>query len=264
MLRRFDCRIDIRATERRGDAEAFARAARANQYDLVVAAGGDGTINEVINGLQRSELPLAVLPLGTANVLAAECGLDRSLQEIAEAIALHEPCPVFLGTANGRRFALMVGIGFDARVVEGLDVGLKRLVGKVAYGLAALAQLVRYRPQRYVVEIDGKQFTAAAVVIAKGHYYGGRFVVAPRARLDEPHLHVAIFERSGRWNLLRYAWALLTGTLDRLPDVRIVPATALTVQGPAGEAVQADGDLVAALPLNVSLAEGPFSIVTAG
>jgi YegS/Rv2252/BmrU family lipid kinase len=262
-LERLGCVVDLRATGARGDAEAFARAAMPQDVDLVVAAGGDGTINEVINGLADSALPLALVPLGTANVLAAEIGLDADANRIAAAIAHHAPRPVFLGDANGRRFAMMVGVGFDARVVERLDLKLKRALGKLAYVASALGQLVCYRATPYTVEIDGKHFPAAAVLIAKGHYYGGRFVIAADARLDQPRLHVALFERPGRWNLLRYAFALGLDRIARLPDVRILPATSVTVRGPAGEAVQADGDLVTALPLTISLAARPLALVTA-
>ncbi|MGO8868610.1 MAG: diacylglycerol/lipid kinase family protein [Alphaproteobacteria bacterium] len=263
-LARLGCALSVRETAAQGDAEAFARAADPAAVDLVVAAGGDGTINEAINGLAQSAIPLAILPLGTANVLAAEIGLAGSARAIAETIAFHAPHPVFLGSANGRRFALMVGVGFDARVIGALDLRLKRAVGKLAYALSALSQLVGYRARRYQVEIDGKHFTAAALVIAKGHYYGGRFIVARDARLDEPRLHVALFERAGRWNLLRYAWGLIAGRMDRLADVRVVPASSVTVEGEPGEAVQADGDLVAALPLAVTLAKEPLALVRAG
>jgi len=263
LLEKLGCAVTVVRTRERGDAERLARVAEPGRYDLVVAAGGDGTINEVINGLAESALPLALLPLGTANVLAAEVGLDGDAYAIAEAIAFRPPRPIFLGTANGRRFALMVGVGFDARVVEELDLKLKRLIGKAAYALSALGQLMSYRSQRYQVEIGHERFSAAAIVVAKGHYYGGRFVIAARARLEDPQLHVAIFERPGRWNLVRYAWALITDRLDRLRDVVILPATKLTVHGPDGEGVHADGDLIASLPLSVALAERPLALVTA-
>lgn len=262
-LHRFDCAVEVRRTARPGDAEALARAANPTRCDLVVAAGGDGTINEVINGLAGSPLPLALLPLGTANVLAAEIGLGASAVAVAEAIAFAPPRPVFLGDANGRRFALMIGIGFDARVVEGLNLRLKRALGKFAYVLSALSQFLRYRPRRYQVEIDGTWYPASSVVIAKGHYYGGRFIVAPMARLDEPSLYVTLFERSGRWNLLRYAAAFLGNRLGRLPDVRTVSATAVKVSGEVGEPIQADGDLLAALPLRVTLVKQPIALVAA-
>jgi YegS/Rv2252/BmrU family lipid kinase len=271
-LARRGCALTLMETAARGDAEALARAADPAAVDLVVAAGGDGTINEVINGLALSPLPLAILPLGTANLLAAEIGLVGSARAIAETIATRAPRPVFLGSANGRRFALMVGIGFDARVVADLDLGLKRALGRIAYALAALRQLLAYRARRYIVEIDGRPFAAAAVVIAKGHYYGGRFTIAPDARLDAPRLYVALFACPGRWNLMRYAWGLLSGRMDRLSDVRVVPASTVSVRAePAGlaepdapgEAAQADGDLAATLPLAITLADATLALVTA-
>ena len=265
-LARLGCALTLCETAARGDAEALARAADPAAVDLVVAAGGDGTINEVINGLAASPIPLAILPLGTANVLAAEIGLAGSARAIAETIATQAPRPVFLGSANGRRFALMVGVGFDARVVADLDLGLKRAFGKLAYVLAALRQLLAYRARRYLVEIDGRPFTAAALVIAKGHYYGGRFTIAPAARLEEPRLYVALFECPGRWNLLRYGWGLLSGRIGRLSDVRVVPARSVSVRAESaepGEAVQADGDLAATLPLAVTLADATLALVTA-
>ncbi len=263
LLRRFDCAVEVRRTARPGDAEALARAANPSRCNLVVAAGGDGTINEVINGLAGSALPLALLPLGTANVLAAEIGLGASAKAVAKAIAFAPPRPVFLGDANGRRFALMIGVGFDARVVEGLNLRLKRALGKIAYVLSALGALLRYRPRCYQVNIDGTSYHASSVVIAKGHYYGGRFIVAPKARLDEPSLYVALFERGGRWNLFRYAVAFVGNRLERLPDVRVLPATAIQVSGEPGEPIQADGDLLAVLPLRVTLVKQPIALIAA-
>jgi diacylglycerol kinase (ATP) len=230
--------------------------------DLILAAGGDGTINEVLNGLAESSLPLALLPLGTANVLAAEIGLVCSPRRIAEAIARGQPRPVYLGSANGRRFAMMAGVGFDAHVVGRMDLRMKRALGKAAYVLGALGEFWRHRPTHYRVEIDGSSYPAAAVIVAKGHFYGGRFVVAREARLDQPRLQVALFERAGRWNVLRYLAAMVLGRLDRLPGLRVLAAERLTIGGPAGEPVQADGDLVAELPLSVTLAERPIALIT--
>jgi YegS/Rv2252/BmrU family lipid kinase len=260
-LTRLGCAIDLRATGARGDAERLARAAEPGSYDLVVAAGGDGTINEVINGLEASGLPLALLPLGTANVLAAEIGLAGAPRRIAQAIATGSARPVHLGEVNGRRFAMMAGVGFDAHVVGAVDPRIKRAFGKLAYALAAIGELLRYRARLYEVEIDGVAHRAAAVIVAKGHYYGGRFVVARDARLEEPRLLVALFERTGRFHLLRYAAAVLSGRTDRLPDLRVLPATRVSVRGIAGEPVQADGDLVTALPLEASLALGSLALV---
>jgi len=260
-LARLGCAVSLRATQARGDAEAFARAADPDAVDLVVAAGGDGTINEIINGLAQSSLPLALIPLGTANVLAQEIGLPLAPRRIARVIATGRPRPVYPGLANGRRFVMMAGIGIDARIVEGIAPRLKRLGGKLAYVWSGIQSILRDRPVRYRIEIDGVSYGAAAIIVAKGHYYGGRFVVARRARLDTPSLHAVLMERPGRWNIVRYGIAIALGRLDRLPDVRIVEGRAVTIHGPTDEAVQADGDLAATLPLSVTVAETPLLLV---
>lgn len=260
-LARLGCVVTLRATTARGDAEAIARVADPAAFDLVAVAGGDGTINEVINGLAQSALPLALIPLGTANVLAHEIGLRLNPRDIAQAIADGAARDVYLGQANDRRFVMMVGIGIDARIVEGIDPRLKRIGGKLAYVWSGFRSILSDRPVQYRLSIDGAPHTAAAAIVAKGHFYGGTFVLARDARLDAPTLQVVLLERPGRWNVVRYGVAIALGRLDRLPDVRILAARTVTIDGNAGEAVQADGDLAGRLPLNVSVAEKPLSLI---
>ena len=130
LLREAGCDVVLYETRARGDAEAHARGLDPAAFDAVVAAGGDGTINEIINGLAGIELPLGLVPLGTANVLAAELGLDQAPRAIAHGILSGRTMRAFPGILNGRRFAMMAGAGFDARVVEGVDLRMKRVVGQ--------------------------------------------------------------------------------------------------------------------------------------
>ncbi len=258
-MRGLGCEVAIRETGGPGDAERLAwegvaGALTNGAYDVVVAAGGDGTINEVIGGLSDDDVPLGILPLGTANVLAGEIGLKTSPRQLAEVLARGIARPVYLGVANGRRFAVMAGVGFDAHVVRDVSLTLKRWTGKLAYVWQCLVQLVRLEPIRYRVTISGQTHEAASVIVANGHYYGGRFVCAPEARLDAPDLQVVLFERAGRWNALRYLWGIVTGRLRDFSDVRIISAEALVIDGPEGDPVQGDGDIIARLPVQISLA----------
>ncbi len=251
------CTLTVRRTRRRGDAEALARAASFEAFDVVAVAGGDGTINEVINGLADFRLSLAIIPLGTANVLAHEIGLSGRPEAVARTIAGAEAVPVKIGLANGRRFAQMAGVGFDARVVAGVDPGIKRLLGrlalgKLAYVIETLVQLVKSPFPRYRLLLDGRAVEAASAVVANGRYYGGRFSCAPEARIDGDVFQVCLFSRGGRWDALRYAWGLLSGRLRHFRDVAVVAAREITVEGPVGEPVQADGDVLGALPLSVT------------
>jgi diacylglycerol kinase (ATP) len=249
------CAVTLRETTKRGDAEAFAREATRATCDRLVAAGGDGTINEVINGLSDSDLPLAIVPLGTANVLAAEIGLSTRTADIVRTILHGTPRPVFLGRANARKFAMMAGVGFDALAVTRVDLAIKRRTGKLAYVLAGLIQLAHQRPTLYDVEIDGKSYRAASAIVAKGHFYAGRYICAPAARLDRPQFEICLFMRPGRWNVLRYAIALALNRLDRLSDVIVMPGNRVHITGPAGDPVQSDGDIIALLPVEIEIVE---------
>ncbi|MDR6771424.1 diacylglycerol kinase family protein [Azospirillum sp. BE72] len=261
--------VTVRPTGKRGDAEAFAREADPAAVDAVIAAGGDGTINEVINGLAVHAaaglpLPLGIVPMGTANVLAAELGLGMDAERIAAAIAGGQRTMIWPALANGRVFSLMAGVGLDARVVERVDPRVKRLIGKGAYVAETLVQLATRPDHRYRVTLDdgenwGEPQEVASVIVAKGHFYGGRFICAPDARLTEPELHVCLFPRGGRLNALRYVWGVTAGRLARFPEYRVVTAKRVRIEGPAGDglfadAVQGDGDVLARLPVEIALA----------
>jgi len=257
--------VTVRPTGRRGDAEEFARSADPAEVDAVVAAGGDGTINEVINGLAAHAeagrpLPLGIVPMGTANVLAAELGLTMDVERIATAISSGRQTTIWPALANGRVFSLMAGVGLDARVVERVDPRVKRLIGKGAYVAETLVQLATRPDHRYRVTLDdGAPQEVASVIVAKGHFYGGRFICAPNARLTEPELHVCLFPRGGRLNALRYVWGVTAGRLARFPEYRVVTARRVRIEGPAGDglfadAVQGDGDVLARLPVEIALA----------
>ncbi|MGE0719632.1 MAG: diacylglycerol kinase family protein [Alphaproteobacteria bacterium] len=248
----------VRRTTQRGDAEAFARAAAADPATrAIVVAGGDGTINEAINGLADSGAAFGILPLGTANVLAHELAIGGSLSGAARVLERGATRPIRLGAVEGRRFAMMAGAGYDAWVVDGIDPATKRRWGKVAYVLSGMKVFSRWRPQTYRVTIDGIDHEAASVVCCNGHFYGGRFVLAPAARLDDDLLHVVLFGRGSRGAVLRYVLAMATGLIGHLPDVRIVPGRIIEIAAAdgAGEPVHADGDIVAHLPVTVRMAE---------
>ncbi|MCK6452437.1 MAG: diacylglycerol kinase family lipid kinase [Alphaproteobacteria bacterium] len=256
-LRRAGARVEVRRTAARGDAERFARAALAQGFERIVVAGGDGTINEAANALAGSALPLAVVPLGTANVLAAEIGLGGGADAIARVILDGRPARVSLGAVGGRRFVMMAGIGFDARVVRAVDPAAKRWLGKLAYVAATLAELGRFRPRRYAITADGRRFEAGSVIVAKGRHYAGNFVAAPDARLDDACFQVCLFRAGDRRAILRYATALARGRLHRLDDVTIVAARSVMVErlgdSAVTEPVQGDGDIVGRLPVRIAV-----------
>ncbi len=258
------CVVAVLETNAKGEAESLARAALDEEFDAIVAAGGDGTINEVANALAGSGKVMGVLPLGTLNVLAAEIGLPTDPRRIAQIIVAGRPRKIHLGRAGERRFSIAAGVGFDAQVAARIKPFAKRHFGRLAYVMRSALELIRYRPSRYSVEIDGQPFVAASVVLANGHYYAGRLAYAPEARLDDPRLHVCLFARPGRWNVVRYRLALLMGRLPKLPDVQVLPAHTVEITGYAGEPVHADGEIVTQLPARFDVAREELAILAPG
>jgi YegS/Rv2252/BmrU family lipid kinase len=250
-LRRLGVTAEVTPTACRGDAERIVGRLRAADWDAVAVAGGDGTIDESVNGLHADSPPLAIVPLGTANVAAWEIGLGLRPDRVAAAIASGPARDVHVGRVNGRRFLLMAGIGFDAQVVRDLPPALKRALGKGAYGWQTLATLAAYRYPVFRVEVDGAPFDAVSAVIANGRFYAGRYSCAPAARLADPLLHVCLFERPGTLATLGYAARLLSGRLRPGPGYRVVTGRRISIAAPPGAPVQADGDLAAILPVTV-------------
>jgi YegS/Rv2252/BmrU family lipid kinase len=257
--------VTVRRTGRRGDARRFASEASPASCDVIAAAGGDGTINEVINGLAGSGLPLAVIPLGTANVLAAEIGAPRRALDLARMILSGPSRAVTIGTANGRLFVMMAGAGFDAHLVARVDPRVKRYLGKLTYVLEAGRGMFRFPYSCYRVTVDGMRYEAASVIIANGHYYGGRFICASQACLDDEMFEVCLFLSTGPLAVLRYGLALLRGRLERLADFRIVRGTEVSIESSGSpqqvEPVQIDGDIGGHLPLTIRPASRSLVLV---
>jgi diacylglycerol kinase (ATP) len=256
------CTVVIRRTQGPGDAERLAREAE-SEFDVLVAAGGDGTINEVVNGIAAAR-PLAIIPVGTSNVLAREIGLPFHPRRLAAVIAEGQAQPVWPGRAGGRLFTMMLGVGFDAAVLQRLDLGLKRRYGQPALVWAILGAWLRWQPQEFRLRAGGVDYRVASAVVAKGRLYAGRFVLAPAARLADPALHIVMLQRPGRLRMLLAVAALPLGLVHRLPGVEIIPVRELVLSGPDGGAVEIDGDLRGSLPLAVELAATPLLLVQPG
>ena len=252
--------VDLLLTAARGDAEDAARSARVGGYDRIIAAGGDGTLNEVINGLAPSTIPLAFIPLGTVNVLALEIGLPFDLLAAAEVAVSGVPTPVCLGQAGERKFLLMAGIGFDAQVVRAVDSRLKRRIGRFAYVVAALKTLWHWQEPRLTVTLaHGSVQNAAGAIIGNGRLYGGRFSLTPHARLTDATFEVLLLQRSSRTALLRAALCALLHRPPAREDGVLLRTSSLTIAGTAP--IQIDGDDFGDLPCAFVTLPGAITLV---
>ncbi len=242
-------------TERSGDAERLARKVSVSNAYSIVAAGGDGTINEVVNGLDSEPPPFGVIPLGTANVFASEIGIPLSSEGVASVIAAGRTRRISLGAVNDRMFLQMASVGFDSHVVANVNLRIKRRVGRGAYILSAFRSLFSYGYPVLEGAVDDAPFDARWVVVCNGRLYGGRFVLAPDADPERESLEIILFPRPGAWNAFRYGVALRRTRILNLPDARHLAAPQITVDCPEGIPVHADGDVVSRTPAVIRVSE---------
>jgi diacylglycerol kinase family enzyme len=258
--------VEVAETQHAGHATQLASTAAAEGRAMVVAAGGDGTIAEVANGLLGSDTALGIIPLGTANVLAKEYKLSTTPRAVANTLAYRRTRPLWPGLAKmpgGEHvFVQMVGLGFDGAVVHGLQPLLKRVIGRGAYVWQSVWESVAYNFPRISVTVDGVAHHAASVVVTKGQLYGGPYMLAPQAASTLPGFQVALFENPGTFAALLSGAALPLGLLPRCPGVRVISGTCIEFSGENGPIMtQSDGDALAGTPLRVVDAKTSIPLV---
>ncbi len=248
------------ATRSAEDATAqVAGVAAARSADAVIAAGGDGTFRAVAAGAAGSELPVGFVPLGTGNVLAYELGLSPRAADLARGLVDDPVILVRGGLVNGLPFFLMVGAGFDGRIVAGLNYRAKRLLGRAAYSGPVIKALAA-GAQDFDVEVDGKAFAASWVIVSNASHYGGSFTLTRETQLGAGKLVAVIVEAKSRTALLTTSLSLALGRLARAetrPDfVRVVAAERVRLGRQVVTPVEVDGDAAGFSPVDVS-AHGP-------
>lgn len=231
----------------------------------VIASGGDGTINEALQGLVGEEVRLGVWARGTANVLARELQLPFDVGRAAAVIArgktqrIYTGCATIEATREKRYFFLMAGIGLDASIVDSVRPSLKRRVGKAAFWYAGLGHVVQWRPVSFKVEVDGQSFPATFAAIGKGSRYGGDLAITPRARLDQPEFEICLINSRSRLRFLSLlSRSMRGGVQGDQPGVRFLRTTKARAEGTA--LVQVDGELIGHLPMTFEIVPHPIEV----
>jgi YegS/Rv2252/BmrU family lipid kinase len=238
---------EVFLTERRGHARELAKAAVQRGVRLVMAWGGDGTMNEVACALAFQEVPLGLVPAGSGNGLARELGISpHAKRAIAEALAA-EPRPLDLGEIDDHLFVNLAGIGFDAYVASEFDAPSNRRRGFGTYvGIAARA-LVGYVPERYAITTaDGRtESRAILVTVANSAQFGNGARIAPGARVDDGLLDLVVVEERSRLRTLLNVRRLFAGTIDQMPGCTIRRIDRATIESDRPMAYHVDGEPIA-------------------
>ena len=267
ILRNAGSEVELIATSGPQMAGELAARAAAGGCDLILAAGGDGTINEAINGIAGSNVQFGILPAGTANVLANEVGFPNRPDEAAKQLLQTIPVRIALGALDidgkpRRHFALMAGVGLDARIVYELDVNLKGRIGKLAYWHGGFRQFGRAVP-RFHISVNGSEYCASFALITRVRNYGGDFEIARRVKLTDNDFEVVVFQNSEWKDYLRFFGAVMTNRLHSTAGVAIARATEVDVNAPEDQRIyiQTDGEAVGVLPARISIVPDALTIL---
>ena len=259
----------LRPTAQPGHGAELAEQAANEGFETVVAAGGDGTLNEVLNGLMRvpadARPALGVLPLGTANVYARELGLPWPVDAAWRVIAAGRERRVDVGVARTkdgeqRYFAQLAGAGFDAMAIAALDMRLKKRINWLSYVISGFRTVARGLP-RLTVTAGGRRCEGCFIFIGNGRFYGGSYRMFPEARLDDGMLEVCVFKGGRVSDVLRYLPRVLAGSHPKLPDVCCFRAEQVRVESPQPAPTELDGELWKDCPADFSVEAGALRVL---
>lgn len=250
-----------------GTATVLARKQIEAGCDLIVAAGGDGTINEVANGMLGSGVPMAILPGGTANVLARELGIPINLEKAAMQIPDARLQPIGVGSitvaedSRPRCFLCMAGAGLDAEIVAGLNLDLKAVMGKFAYYICGFSHV--FRPLReFEVTVDGVPYLASFALVSRVRNYGGDLEIARGASLLREEFEVVLFRGTVSLQYLPYLAGVALKCAEKMKGVTFLRGRSISCQIPDGARIyaQIDGELAGTLPMTAKFMPGALSL----
>ena len=272
VLRKGGINAELQFTASPGDGKKLAAEAAASGCDLIIACGGDGTINEVINGLAPGRTPLAILPGGTANIAAKELGLSGNIVRAARQISTCRPFRIPLGRATWeesgitqqRYFLAVAGIGLDAHIISQLDVGIKLRIGVLAYVWEAVRQIFRYEFPPFKFNADSNAASATFAVVQRSGRYAGWLKLARTHSIRDLGFSCCLFEGHGPGRYFRYALGILTQTHDRLHGVRFLSGSDIRCtcdQPRTAIGFEVDGELAGRIPVTFDVVPDALTIL---
>ena len=256
--------FDLVKTSRPGDAVSMARRAAEQGYDVVCAMGGDGTVNEVINGIAGTGAALAVIPAGTGNDFANALGVPKG--DVAAAcriLSRGTRRPMDLCRVNNRYFASSFGAGFDARVTKAANERFKRLGGIWTYIFAVMSVIWSFRPGRMRIVADGREISKSPLLVAVTNWksYGGGMYICPGAEIDDGLFDVCIVDNIPILKFLYCFPRVIRGTHTTMPEVEIFRARSVHISCSRTETYHVDGEVFESHEMELTLVPAGINVV---
>jgi YegS/Rv2252/BmrU family lipid kinase len=257
-------KLDIEFTKYPKHATELAKVAR-EKYDLIIAAGGDGTINEVINGMATSKATLVIIPFGTTNVLACELGIPNNPEEASELITKGKKIKMDLGYATtnegSRYFSMMLGVGPFAQVIKDMTPKFKKRWGRFAYPFGIIKLLFRYKWHEIHVKhkVDS---TGYFVIMANIKYYAGEYEIADEANIRDGFLDLVVINRKKPWDIFVLIFSFTIGKLNKYLRKEYYQTKEADIYSHHKMQIQVDGEFLGIAPVNVKIIPEALNVIT--
>ncbi|HEY0754379.1 MAG TPA: diacylglycerol kinase family protein [Ktedonobacteraceae bacterium] len=262
-LQQAEWQVELKLTQAAGDGSRLAREAVEQKADIVIAAGGDGTINEIIQELAGSETALGVLPIGTVNVWAREMVIPLESAGARDVLLHGVTRQIDLGRINDRYFLLMVGVGFDGEVAQSVEKNHSKRFGVLGYVFTMLGMSIRFRGFRVVLTIDGQEMRTRAfqIVIGNTQLYGGAVTFTWQAKCDDGLLDVCIVRTGSRWRFMLMLRDLILQRKRNRELITYKTCTSLEIRSRRPIALQIDGDAAGQTPASIQIVPGALKVI---
>ena len=244
--------VETFATEKIGHATLLCRVHIKN-FDVVVAAGGDGTINEVINGMD-DKTSLGIIPLGTANIGAYEANINKNPNKVAQIILSGKIKKIHIQEANNRKFFLMTGVGYDASIVETVQSNLllKKILGKLLFFIISIAKLIYFKKYELRILANNKIYLANWVIVTNAKHYGGSFQLTKDTDIFEKRLITYLFINLSRFDVIKNLFKIIKKrNLEENNKVIKIISDDIFINSKSKVPIQCDGEFIGNLPLQI-------------
>ena len=254
--------VTIYDTQKPGDATSIAKRECKN-FDIIVAAGGDGTINEVINGIDVNT-KLGIIPLGTANILAIEAGIKNDVKSICKLIEKGNTKKIYISNINDKKFFLMAGIGYDGDIVHKMKPSLKKIFGKAMFGFLGLLEFFKLKKYNIKVETESETAFGNWVLVTNSKHYAGPYRITKSTSIFDNSIVCYVFNDLSRLGFLYYIFLIIFyGDLSRSKKVTKIISKNIKISSKEKINVQCDGEKYGNLPIEINFSSEVVNLLTA-
>ena len=259
-------KLDIEFTKNQNHATELAIGAR-NKYDMVIVAGGDGTVNEVINGIADSKMTLVIIPSGSTNVLALELEIPFDIKEASRLIAHGKRLKIDLGYAKtnegARYFCIMADVGFIPKIIEGVNLKVKKRWGNIAYVTSGIRQFFKYKWRN--IHVEHKSHSVGYfVIVSNSKNYAGEYQIAEKASMTDGLLDLVVINRKSWWKTIKFISSVSSGKSNTFLRGEYYQIKEAHIYSKHKMLVQIDGELIGSTPLDVKVVPEALTVMTKG